>query len=36
MQVANYLANNGFQRVVNIAGGINAWAMQVDPAIPRY
>ena len=36
MQVANYLAHNGFQRVANIAGGINAWSMQVDPAIPRY
>ena len=36
MQVAHYLANNGFQRVVNIAGGINAWSMQLDASIPRY
>ena len=36
MQVAHYLANNGFQRVANIAGGINAWSMQLDASIPRY
>jgi rhodanese-related sulfurtransferase len=36
MQVAHYLASNGFQRVANIAGGINAWSMQLDASIPRY
>lgn len=36
MQVAHYLAQNGFARVANIAGGINAWSSQVDPQVPRY
>lgn len=36
MRVAAFLENRGFSHVVNIAGGINAWSTQVDPAIPRY
>lgn len=36
MQVARFLVGNGFTEVVNIAGGIDAWATQVDPSIPRY
>lgn len=36
MQVAMYLQQRGFSRVSNIAGGIHAWADEVDPAIPRY
>jgi rhodanese-related sulfurtransferase len=35
-QVAMYLAQRGFSDVANIAGGIDAWAREVDPAIPRY
>ncbi len=35
-QVANYLAQSGFDRVANIAGGIDAWSLAVDNAIPRY
>ena len=35
-RVAMFLAGNGFERVVNIAGGIDAWSQQVDPAVPRY
>jgi len=35
-QVAIYLARNGFERVSNLTGGIDAWALEVDPAIPRY
>ncbi len=34
-QVAIYLARNGFERVVNLAGGIDAWSA-IDPAVPRY
>jgi rhodanese-related sulfurtransferase len=26
----------GFKNVVSLAGGIDAWSLQVDPAIPRY
>lgn len=36
MRVAAFLESRGFSRVANIAGGINAWSIQVDPAIPRY
>ncbi len=35
-KVANFLADQGFSRVANIAGGIDAWAQQVDSALPRY
>ncbi|HLX37183.1 MAG TPA: rhodanese-like domain-containing protein [Candidatus Binataceae bacterium] len=34
-QVAMYLARSGFERVVNLAGGIDAMS-EIDPAIPRY
>src|SRR5689334_8342983 len=34
-QVAMYLARNGFGRVVNLAGGIDAMS-EIDPAVPRY
>ena len=36
MQVAMFLAQHGFERVANVAGGIDAWALQVDPSVPRY
>jgi rhodanese-related sulfurtransferase len=36
MQVAAFLAQQGFAHVANIAGGINAWSMQVDPTVPMY
>ena len=36
MQVANYLQSQGFQHVVNIAGGIHAWSAEVDPSVPCY
>ena len=35
-QVALWLGRNGFTRVHNLAGGIDAWSRLVDPAIPRY
>lgn len=35
MQVAHFLAAQGFE-TVNIAGGIHAWSVQVDPRIPMY
>jgi rhodanese-related sulfurtransferase len=35
-QVAIYLARAGFDRVSNLTGGIDAWALEVDPAMPRY
>ena len=36
MQVTQYLLSRGFEHVANIAGGINAWSAELDPAIPRY
>ena len=34
--VAAYLAQRGHDQVVNITGGIDAWAREHDPGIPRY
>lgn len=36
MQVAAFLAQQGFSHVANIAGGIDAWSAQMDPSVPRY
>jgi rhodanese-related sulfurtransferase len=27
---------HGFERVANLAGGIDAWAREVDPSLPSY
>ena len=35
-QVANYLAQTGFDRVANIVGGIDMWSLDIDDSIPRY
>jgi rhodanese-related sulfurtransferase len=35
-RVAGYLAQNGFEDVVNIAGGIDAWSAEVDSSVPQY
>jgi rhodanese-related sulfurtransferase len=35
-RVAMFLEGNGFQRVANIAGGIEAWSGERDPTVPRY
>ena len=34
--VADYLAEQGFTRIANVTGGIDAWALFVDPSVPRY
>jgi rhodanese-related sulfurtransferase len=36
MQVAGFLKARGFEHVTNIAGGIYAWAAELDPSVPRY
>jgi rhodanese-related sulfurtransferase len=36
MQVAVFLEKQGFKRVHNLMGGIDAWARTVDPAVPQY
>jgi rhodanese-related sulfurtransferase len=35
-RVAQYLAQNGFTNVNNIAGGIAAWSQAVDASVPQY
>ena len=35
-QVVAFLARNGFDPVYNLAGGVEAWAVQVDASVPRY
>jgi rhodanese-related sulfurtransferase len=35
-RVAAFLAQNGFSHVANIAGGIDAWAHELDAGVPRY
>jgi rhodanese-related sulfurtransferase len=30
------LLRHGFEQVRNLAGGIDAWSLTVDPAVPRY
>ena len=34
--VAQFLAQCGFDSVVNIAGGSEAWSCEADPGVPRY
>jgi rhodanese-related sulfurtransferase len=34
--VANFLIRQGFGNVFNLSGGIDAWATQADPGMPRY
>jgi rhodanese-related sulfurtransferase len=35
-RVAEFLATNGFEEIYNLSGGIDAWAEQLDPSLPRY
>lgn len=34
--VAGYLEGEGFPRVANLHGGIDAWSLTVDKKVPRY
>ncbi|WP_151636539.1 rhodanese-like domain-containing protein [Noviherbaspirillum aerium] len=36
MSVAAFLERNGFSQVINLTGGVHAWALQVDNAMPTY
>jgi rhodanese-related sulfurtransferase len=35
-RVTAFLRASGFERAVNLAGGIDAWSREIDPAVPRY
>jgi rhodanese-related sulfurtransferase len=34
--VTEFLRSHGFHAVTNIAGGIDAWAEQIEPGMRRY
>ena len=36
LRVAMFLAGRDFERVKNLAGGIDAWALDVAPGMARY
>lgn len=36
MRVVEALRQSGFSKVQNLAGGIDAWSLEVDPSVPRY
>jgi len=36
LRVTQYLRAQGFTQVSNVAGGIDAWAESIDPALARY
>jgi rhodanese-related sulfurtransferase len=36
LSAAAYLERAGYHNVRSLAGGIDAWSCEVDPAVPRY
>ncbi|MCB1037567.1 MAG: hypothetical protein KDD47_27290 [Acidobacteria bacterium] len=35
-QATLFLRERGYDKTWNLAGGINAWSLQIDPDVPRY
>jgi adenylyltransferase/sulfurtransferase len=35
-RIAEFLSQSGYPRVVNLAGGILAWADEIDPKMQKY
>ena len=31
-----WLLEHGFENATNLAGGIDAWSVEIDPSVPRY
>ena len=36
LRATELLSEAGLSDVVSLAGGIDAWSLQIDPAVPRY
>ena len=36
MQVARFLAQHDFSNVMNLTGGVHAWALQIEPTMATY
>ena len=36
LRVARYLREHGFSAAQSMAGGIDAWSLEIDPGTPRY
>jgi rhodanese-related sulfurtransferase len=36
LRVTQFLRQQGFEHAQNLAGGIDAWSLEIDPAVPRY
>lgn len=36
LHVAQWLRHSGFEKAQSMAGGIEAWSLEIDPAVPRY
>ena len=36
MQVAAWLRQRGFAQAQSMSGGIEQWAVEIDPSLPRY
>ena len=36
LRAVELLRGMGFERAYNLAGGIDAWSVEIDPAVPRY
>lgn len=36
LRVTHWLRANGFPNAKSLAGGIDAWSVEVDPTVPRY
>jgi sulfur-carrier protein adenylyltransferase/sulfurtransferase len=35
-RIAEFLQQQGYPKVANVAGGITAWSDQIDPKVPKY
>lgn len=36
LRACEFLESQGYKKVSNVTGGIDAWSAQVDPSVPRY